>query len=116
LRVHDFQLRHAGSFPSPFLSSFPVLISLSLQAIDQIVNSAGKTYYMSGGCVFSPFLPPFSASPLLTFPSLRNENSNVPCPVVFRGPNGAAAGVGAQHSQDYAGSFTFPALLFEEQN
>jgi len=47
-----------------------------MQAIDQIVNSAGKTYYMSGG--------------------------NVPCPVVFRGPNGAAAGVGAQHSQDYA--------------
>lgn len=30
--------------------------------------------------------------------------SNVPCPVVFRGPNGAAAGVGAQHSQDYAGA------------
>lgn len=48
----------------------------TLQAIDQIVNSAAKTYYMSGG--------------------------NVPCPVVFRGPNGAAAGVGAQHSQDYA--------------
>src|SRR5258706_14992360 len=48
----------------------------TLQAIDQIVNSAGKTYYMSGG--------------------------NVPCPVVFRGPNGAASGVAAQHSQDYA--------------
>ena len=47
-----------------------------MQAIDQIVNSGGKTYYMSGG--------------------------NVPCPVVFRGPNGAAAGVAAQHSQDYA--------------
>jgi len=46
-----------------------------MQAIDQIVNSGGKTYYMSGG--------------------------NVPCPVVFRGPNGAAAGVAAQHSQDY---------------
>lgn len=44
-----------------------------MQAIDQIVNSAGKTYYMSGG--------------------------NVPCPVTFRGPNGAAAGVAAQHSQ-----------------
>lgn len=52
-----------------------ILLS-TVQAIDQIVNSAGKTYYMSGG--------------------------NVPCPVVFRGPNGAAAGVGAQHSQDYA--------------
>ena len=46
-----------------------------MQAIDQIVNSGGKTYYMSGG--------------------------NVPCPVVFRGPNGAASGVAAQHSQDY---------------
>lgn len=45
------------------------------QAIDQIVNSGGKTFYMSGG--------------------------STPCPVVFRGPNGAAAGVGAQHSQDY---------------
>lgn len=50
--------------------------NFAMQAIDQIVNSAGKTHYMSGG--------------------------NVPCPVVFRGPNGAAAGVGAQHSQDYA--------------
>ena len=50
--------------------------NFAMQAIDQIVNSAGKTYYMSGG--------------------------NVPCPVVFRGPNGAAAGVAAQHSQDYA--------------
>lgn len=50
--------------------------NFAMQAIDHIVNSAGKTYYMSGG--------------------------NVPCPIVFRGPNGAAAGVGAQHSQDYA--------------
>ncbi|CDZ98623.1 mitochondrial pyruvate dehydrogenase e1 component beta subunit [Phaffia rhodozyma] len=50
--------------------------NFAMQAIDQIVNSAGKTYYMSGG--------------------------NVPCPVVFRGPNGAAAGVAAQHSQCYA--------------
>ncbi|KAG1836185.1 thiamine diphosphate-binding protein, partial [Suillus subalutaceus] len=41
--------------------------NFAMQAIDQIVNSAGKTYYMSGG--------------------------NVPCPVVFRGPNGAASGV-----------------------
>ncbi|KAI0005033.1 thiamine diphosphate-binding protein [Russula compacta] len=49
--------------------------NFAMQAIDQIVNSGGKTYYMSGG--------------------------NVPCPVVFRGPNGAAAGVAAQHSQDY---------------
>jgi len=50
--------------------------NFAMQAIDQIVNSAGKTYYMSGG--------------------------NVPCPVVFRGPNGFAAGVAAQHSQDFA--------------
>ncbi|GJJ07612.1 pyruvate dehydrogenase E1, beta subunit [Clathrus columnatus] len=50
--------------------------NFAMQAIDQIVNSAGKTLYMSGGTVL--------------------------CPVVFRGPNGAAAGVAAQHSQDYA--------------
>lgn len=54
----------------------PVTWNFAMQAIDQIVNSGGKTYYMSGG--------------------------NVPCPVVFRGPNGAAAGVAAQHSQDYS--------------
>ncbi|KAK0546394.1 pyruvate dehydrogenase E1, beta subunit [Tilletia horrida] len=50
--------------------------NFAMQAIDQIINSGAKTYYMSGG--------------------------NVPCPIVFRGPNGAAAGVGAQHSQDFA--------------
>lgn len=50
--------------------------NFAMQAIDQIINSGGKTHYMSGG--------------------------NVPCPVVFRGPNGAAAGVAAQHSQDYS--------------
>ncbi|WWD20440.1 hypothetical protein CI109_104916 [Kwoniella shandongensis] len=50
--------------------------NFAMQSIDQIVNSGGKTYYMSGG--------------------------NVPCPVTFRGPNGAAAGVGAQHSQDFS--------------
>ncbi len=50
--------------------------NFAMQAIDQIVNSAGKTHYMSGG--------------------------TVTCPVVFRGPNGAASGVAAQHSQDYA--------------
>jgi pyruvate dehydrogenase E1 component beta subunit len=47
-----------------------------MQAIDQIVNSAGKTHYMSGG--------------------------HVTVPVVFRGPNGAAARVAAQHSQCYS--------------
>src|SRR5260370_38737426 len=61
--------------------------NFAMQAIDQIVNSAGKTYYMSGG--------------------------NVPCPVVFRGPNGAAAGVAAQHSQDYAAWYgQIPGLKF----
>ncbi|KIY49283.1 Thiamin diphosphate-binding protein [Fistulina hepatica ATCC 64428] len=51
-------------------------MNFAMQAIDQIVNSAAKTHYMSAG--------------------------NVPCPIVFRGPNGAAAGVAAQHSQDYS--------------
>ncbi len=50
--------------------------NFAMQAIDQIVNSAAKTNYMSGG--------------------------KVGCPIVFRGPNGAAARVGAQHSQCYA--------------
>ena len=50
--------------------------NFAMQAIDQIVNSAAKTLYMSGGYL--------------------------KCPIVFRGPNGAAAGVAAQHSQDYA--------------
>jgi pyruvate dehydrogenase E1 component beta subunit len=50
--------------------------NFAMQAIDQIVNSAAKTLYMSGG--------------------------QMGCPIVFRGPNGAAARVGAQHSQDYS--------------
>ncbi len=50
--------------------------NFAMQAMDQIVNSAAKTLYMSGG--------------------------RMPVPLVFRGPNGAAARVGAQHSQDYA--------------
>jgi pyruvate dehydrogenase E1 component beta subunit len=50
--------------------------NFAMQAIDAIVNSAAKTRYMSGG--------------------------QVACPIVFRGPNGAAARVGAQHSQDYS--------------
>jgi len=49
--------------------------NFAMQAIDQIVNSAAKTRYMSGG--------------------------EISCPIVFRGPNGAAARVAAQHSQDY---------------
>jgi pyruvate dehydrogenase E1 component beta subunit len=50
--------------------------NFAMQAIDQIINSAAKTCYMSGG--------------------------QVHCPIVFRGPNGAASRVGAQHSQCYA--------------
>ncbi|MDE2488886.1 MAG: pyruvate dehydrogenase complex E1 component subunit beta [Alphaproteobacteria bacterium] len=50
--------------------------NFAMQAIDAIINSAAKTLYMSGG--------------------------QVHCSVVFRGPNGAAARVAAQHSQDYA--------------
>jgi pyruvate dehydrogenase E1 component beta subunit len=50
--------------------------NFAMQAIDHIINSAAKTYYMSGG--------------------------QVTCPIVFRGPNGSAARVGAQHSQCYA--------------
>jgi pyruvate dehydrogenase E1 component beta subunit len=49
--------------------------NFAMQAIDHIINSAAKTLYMSGG--------------------------QMGCPIVFRGPNGAAARVAAQHSQDY---------------
>ncbi|MFN3230178.1 MAG: pyruvate dehydrogenase complex E1 component subunit beta [Asticcacaulis sp.] len=50
--------------------------NFAMQAIDHIINSAAKTLYMSGG--------------------------QIRCPIVFRGPNGAAARVAAQHSQDYS--------------
>src|SRR4029077_7851546 len=50
--------------------------NFAMQAMDQIINSASKTHYMSGG--------------------------QMTCPIVFRGPNGAAARVAAQHSQCYA--------------
>jgi pyruvate dehydrogenase E1 component beta subunit len=50
--------------------------NFAMQAIDQIINSASKTRYMSGG--------------------------QMGCPIVFRGPNGPASRVAAQHSQDYA--------------
>jgi pyruvate dehydrogenase E1 component beta subunit len=50
--------------------------NFAMQAIDQIINSAAKTHYMSGG--------------------------QMTCPIVFRGPNGAASRVAAQHSQCYA--------------
>ncbi|PSK39210.1 pyruvate dehydrogenase E1 component subunit beta, mitochondrial [Candidozyma pseudohaemuli] len=50
--------------------------NFAMQSIDHIINSAAKTLYMSGG--------------------------KQPCNITFRGPNGAAAGVAAQHSQDYS--------------
>ena len=63
-----------------FLGLRPVVefmtFNFSMQAIDHIINSAAKTLYMSGG--------------------------QMGCPIVFRGPNGAAARVGAQHSQCFA--------------
>lgn len=63
-----------------FLGLRPIVefmtFNFSMQAIDQIINSAAKTLYMSGG--------------------------QMGCPIVFRGPNGAAARVGAQHSQCFA--------------
>jgi pyruvate dehydrogenase E1 component beta subunit len=50
--------------------------NFAMQAMDHIINSAAKTLYMAGG--------------------------QLGCPIVFRGPNGAASRVGAQHSQDYS--------------
>ncbi|MBI3496053.1 MAG: pyruvate dehydrogenase complex E1 component subunit beta [Proteobacteria bacterium] len=67
-----------------FLGLRPIVefmtFNFAMQAIDQIINSAAKTRYMSGG--------------------------QMACPVVFRGPNGAAARVAAQHSQCYASWFS----------
>jgi pyruvate dehydrogenase E1 component beta subunit len=54
--------------------------NFALQAIDQIVNSAAKIHYMSNG--------------------------DIKCPIVFRGLNGAANGVGAQHSQCFASLYS----------
>lgn len=60
--------------------------NFAMQAIDHIINSAAKTLYMSGG--------------------------QMGCPIVFRGPNGAASRVGAQHSQDYSAWYaSVPGLL-----
>lgn len=63
-----------------FLGLKPIVefmtFNFSMQAIDHLINSAAKTLYMSGG--------------------------QMGCPIVFRGPNGAAARVGAQHSQCFA--------------
>jgi pyruvate dehydrogenase E1 component beta subunit len=75
---------------SAFLGLKPIVefmtMNFSMQAIDQIINSAAKTLYMSGG--------------------------QLGCPIVFRGPNGAASRVGAQHSQCFASWYAHcPGLL-----
>ena len=60
--------------------------NFAMQAIDHIINSAAKTRYMSGG--------------------------QITCPIVFRGPNGAASRVAAQHSQDFASWYAhIPGLI-----
>ena len=81
--VCDMDLRRRGrrAAPTPRSSntsngSETSLNYAQMQAIDHIINSAAKTLYMAGG--------------------------QMGCPIVFRGPNGAAARVAAQHSQDYA--------------
>jgi pyruvate dehydrogenase E1 component beta subunit len=83
-RVVDTPITEQGfaglGIGSAFLGLKPIIefmtFNFSMQAIDQIINSAAKTLYMSGG--------------------------QMGCPIVFRGPNGAASRVGAQHSQCYA--------------
>ena len=83
-RVRDTPITEAGftgmAVGSAFYGLKPVLefmtFNFSMQAIDHIVNSAAKTLYMSNG--------------------------DISCPIVFRGPNGPAAGVAAQHSQCFA--------------
>ena len=83
-RVIDTPITEQGfagiAIGSSFAGLKPIVefmtFNFAMQAIDQIINSAAKTLYMSGG--------------------------QMGAPLVFRGPNGAAARVGAQHSQDYS--------------
>ncbi|KAJ7529754.1 hypothetical protein O6H91_15G064000 [Diphasiastrum complanatum] len=83
-RVLDTPITEAGftglGVGAAFYGLKPVVefmtFNFAMQAIDHIINSAAKTYYMSGG--------------------------QISVPIVFRGPNGAAAGVAAQHSQCFA--------------
>ncbi len=84
LRVIDTPITEMGfaglGVGAAFMGLRPIVefmtFNFSMQAIDQIVNSAAKTHYMSGG--------------------------QMTCPIVFRGPNGAASRVAAQHSQCFA--------------
>eukprot|EP00696_Hemimastix_kukwesjijk_P020118 gnl/Hemi2/9592_TR3332_c0_g1_i1.p1 gnl/Hemi2/9592_TR3332_c0_g1~~gnl/Hemi2/9592_TR3332_c0_g1_i1.p1 ORF type:complete len:371 (+),score=116.59 gnl/Hemi2/9592_TR3332_c0_g1_i1:126-1115(+) len=83
-RVRDTPITESGfaglGVGAAFAGMKPIVefmtFNFSMQAIDHVVNGAAKTHYMSGG--------------------------TVKCPIVFRGPNGAAAGVAAQHSQCFA--------------
>jgi pyruvate dehydrogenase E1 component beta subunit len=83
-RVIDTPITEMGftglAIGSSFKGCRPIVefmtINFAMQAIDQIINSAAKQYYMSGG--------------------------TLNCPIVFRGPNGNSAGVAAQHSQCFA--------------
>ena len=83
-RVIDTPITEAGfaglGVGAAFAGLRPIVefmtFNFAMQAIDHIVNSAAKTHYMSGG--------------------------QLTCPIVFRGPNGAAARVAAQHSQEYS--------------
>ena len=93
-RVIDTPITEAGlaglAIGAAFAGLKPILefmtFNFSLQAADQIMNSAAKTRYMSGG--------------------------QIGCPIVFRGPNGSAAQVGAQHSQCFASLYSHcPGLI-----
>jgi pyruvate dehydrogenase E1 component beta subunit len=83
-RVIDTPITEAGfaglGVGAAFAGLRPIVefmtFNFAMQAIDQIINSAAKTHYMSGG--------------------------QINCPIVFRGPNGAAARVAAQHSQEFS--------------
>ncbi|KAH9385239.1 pyruvate dehydrogenase E1 component beta subunit [Nematocida major] len=86
-RVVDTPISEMGftgmAVGSAFMGLKPVCdfmtFNFALQSMDHIINSAAKTLYMSGG--------------------------RIKCPIVFRGPNGFAYGVGAQHTQDFTGFF-----------
>lgn len=83
-RIRDTPITEAGfaglGIGAAFHGLRPIVefmtFNFAMQSMDQLINSAAKTYYMSAG--------------------------NVSCPIVFRGPNGPAAGVAAQHSQDFS--------------
>jgi len=87
-RVIDTPITEAGftglAIGSAYKDLKPIVefmtINFSMQAMDQVINSAAKQYYMSAG--------------------------NIACPIVFRGPNGNAAGTAAQHSQCFAAWFS----------